>query len=211
MERVLVTGAGGYIGSVLTRMLLEVGFRVVAVDRFFFGRHTLPPDGDGLRVARADIRWLDSSFLDGIDAVIDLAALSNDPVGELDPSKTWEINYQGRARVARMAKEHGVRRYVLPSSCSIYGFQDGITDEFSRVNPLTTYAKANLAAERDVLALSDPDFCVVVLRQATVYGLSPRMRFDLAINGMVKGLVQQGQVPILREGTQWRPFVHVRD
>jgi nucleoside-diphosphate-sugar epimerase len=110
-----------------------------------------------------------------------------------------------------MARDMGVKRYVLASSCSIYGFQDGITDEFSRVNPLTTYAKANLAAERDVLALSDPDFCVVVLRQATVYGLSPRMRFDLAINGMVKGLFERGSLPILRDGRQWRPFVHVKD
>jgi nucleoside-diphosphate-sugar epimerase len=110
-----------------------------------------------------------------------------------------------------MARESGVRRYVLPSSCSVYGFQDGLLDESSPTNPLTTYAKANLQAERDVLPLADGEFCVVVLRQATVYGYSPRMRFDLAINGMVRGFFKNGRIPILRDGTQWRPFVHVRD
>lgn len=207
----MVTGAGGYIGSVLTEILRTAGFDVLAVDRFFFGRTTLPPDEDGLETVRTDIRWMDESLLEGVYGVIDLAALSNDPASDLDPEKTWDVNHRGRARVARLAKRHGVRRYILPSSCSIYGFQDGVLDESAPPNPLTTYAQANLAAESDVLALADETFCVTVIRQATVYGLSPRMRFDLAINGMVKGLLQKGRVPILREGTQWRPFVHVRD
>jgi nucleoside-diphosphate-sugar epimerase len=211
VKKVMVTGAGGYIGSVLTGKLASAGYEVLAIDRFFFGRQTLPPDANGFRTVRDDIRWMDESLFEGIYAVIDLAALSNDPAGDLDPDKTWDVNHRGRARVARLAKQHGVQRYILPSSCSIYGFQEGIMDETSEVNPLTTYAKANLAAERDALALSDDSFCVIILRQATVYGLSPRMRFDLAINGMVKGLIQSGRVPILREGTQWRPFVHVRD
>ena len=211
MTTILVTGAGGYIGSVLTRMLLKQGYEVVAVDRFFFGREALPPAGDGLRVVEADIRHLQVDSFRNVDAVIDLAALSNDPSGELDPEVTWSINHRGRVRVARLAKQAGVRRYVLPSSCSIYGFQSGILDETSPVNPLTTYAAANYRAEQDVLMLADKDYCVVVVRQATVYGVSPRMRFDLAINGMVKGLVVSGKIPILRDGTQWRPFVHVRD
>jgi nucleoside-diphosphate-sugar epimerase len=210
-KKIMVTGAGGYIGSVLTETLTAAGYEVLAIDRFFFGRETLPPDRNGLETVRTDIRWMDESLFDGVYGVIDLAALSNDPASELDPDKTWDVNHRGRARVARLAKRHGVARYILPSSCSIYGFQEGILDETATPNPLTTYAKANLAAERDVSALADDDFCVTVIRQATVYGLSSRMRFDLAINGMVKGLVQQGQVPILREGTQWRPFVHVRD
>lgn len=210
MTRVLVTGAGGYIGSVLTPTLLSRGYDVIAVDRFFFGRQTLTPH-DRLTIVQDDIRWLAESALHGIDAVIDLAALSNDPSGELDPEKTWEINHRGRVRIAKLAKTMGVRRYVLPSSCSIYGFQDGLLDEASPPNPLTTYAKANLQAEQDVLPLADERFCVVILRQATVYGLSPRMRFDLAVNGMVRGLFQNGKIPILRDGQQWRPFVHVRD
>jgi nucleoside-diphosphate-sugar epimerase len=211
VKRVLVTGAGGFIGSVLTPVLLESGYSVVAVDRFFFGRETLPSENGRLRVLKDDIRWLEKSCLQGIDAVIDLAAISNDSSGELDPEKTWAINHQGRVRIARLAKEMGVRRYIFPSSCSVYGFQEGLVDETSPVKPLTTYAKANLRAEEDILPLADDSFCVVVLRQATVYGLSPRMRFDLAINGMVKGLFKNGQIPILRDGSQWRPFIHVKD
>jgi nucleoside-diphosphate-sugar epimerase len=210
-RKILVTGAGGYIGSVLTRMLLEQGYEVLAVDCFFFGRETLPDEGNGLQVVEADIRSLEPHSFRGVDAVIDLAALSNDPSGELDPEVTWSINHRARARVAKLAKQAGARRYILPSSCSIYGFQEGPLDETSPSNPLTTYARANLKAEQDVLPLADERYCVVVLRQATVYGFSHRMRFDLAINGMVKGFVKNGRIPILRDGTQWRPFVHVKD
>ncbi len=211
MTRILVTGAAGYIGSVLTPMLIERGYSVVALDRFFFGRQTLPAEGKNLRLIRGDVRNLDEAWFEGIDAVIDLAALSNDPSGELDPDKTMDINYRGRAGVARLAKRMGTARYILPSSCSIYGFQDGVVDERSCVNPLTTYAKANYLAEQEVLPLAGDGFCATVIRQATVYGLSPRMRFDLAINGMTRGIFQNGKIPILRDGTQWRPFVHVRD
>jgi nucleoside-diphosphate-sugar epimerase len=211
MEKVLVTGAGGYIGSVLVQLLLENGYQVYALDRFFFGRQTLPPENENLQIIQDDIRWLDSSIFKDIYAVIDLAALSNDPSGELDPQKTWEINHAGRVRVAQLAKSTKVKRYIFPSSCSVYGFQEGLLDENSPVNPLTTYAKANYQAEKDILPLADNNFCVVVLRQATVYGFSPRMRFDLAINGMVRGLFKDGKIPVLRDGTQWRPFVHVKD
>ncbi len=209
--RVLVTGAGGYIGSVLVPMLLEKGYEVTALDRFFFGRDTLPPADNKLKIVEGDIRWIDPGVLKGIDYVIDLAALSNDSLGELDPIRTWSINHLGRLRIASLAKAMGVKRYILPSSCSIYGFHNHVVDERSEPNPLTTYAKANLKVEQDVLSLSDDSFTVVILRQATVYGVSPRMRFDLAINGMVRGFFKNGKIPILRDGTQWRPFVHVKD
>jgi Nucleoside-diphosphate-sugar epimerases len=140
-----------------------------------------------------------------------MASLSNDPSGELDPQKTLEINYEGRVRVAKLSKKLGVKRYVLASSCSVYGFQEGILTEESTLNPLTTYAKANALAEKEILSLADKSFKATVLRQATVYGLSYRMRFDLAINGMVLGFYKNGKIPIMRDGKQWRPFVHVKD
>ena len=211
MKTVLVTGAGGYIGSVLVPTLLKENTKVIAFDRFLFGKEKLPCDHPNLSLVEGDIRSIDINSLKGVSAVIDLAALSNDPAGELSPDITWQINHKGRVRVANLAKKAGVSKYILPSSCSIYGFQEGIVDELSQVNPLTTYAKANYKAEEDIMPLSDDGFCVTILRQATVYGLSPRMRFDLAINGMVKGFITKGTIPILRDGSQWRPFVHVKD
>lgn len=214
MANVLVTGGGGYIGSVLTATLLEAGHAVTVLDRFFFGRDVL--DGVAqhprLSVIQDDIRWCAADLLDGIEVVMDLAALSNDPAGELDPERTLEINHQGRARIARLARECGTARYILASSCSIYGLHDGVMlDETAPPNPVTTYARANLLAEQDTLPLACAGFSVTVLRLATAYGLSPRMRFDVAINGMVLGLHKTGKIPVLRDGTQWRPFVHVRD
>ena len=212
MTRILVTGAGGYIGTTLVPLLLDAGYAVRAVDRFFFGRHLLP-EHERLEIVVEDNRKLTAGHFAGVEGVIDLAAISNDPSGELFQEATYRINRDSRVRAARLAKEAGVRRYVLPSSCSIYGFQEEgvIADETSPTNPLTTYARANEMAERGVLPLADEGFCVVVLRQATVYGLSPRMRFDLAINGMTFGAWKTGRLPLMRDGTQWRPMVHVRD
>ena len=210
--RILVTGAGGYIGTVLTPLLLDSGYRVRALDRFFFGRHLLA-EHPRLETVAEDNRRLQPAHFEGVDAVIDLAAISNDPSGELFQGATMEINRDSRVRAARLAREAGVGRYLLPSSCSIYGFQEEgtIADEASPTNPLTTYARANEMAEQGVLALGREDFCVVVLRQATVYGLAPRMRFDLAINGMTFGAWKTGRLPLMRDGSQWRPMVHVAD
>jgi nucleoside-diphosphate-sugar epimerase len=212
MERILVTGAGGYIGTTLVPMLLAQGYRVRALDRFFFGGHLLP-EHPRLERVRADIRRLDADHLQGVDHVIDLAAISNDPSGELFPAATDQVNRAARVRCATMAKAAGARRYLFPSSCSIYGFQDPqvVCDESHPAKPLTTYARANLAAEQGVLPLADERFCVTVLRQATLYGYSPRMRFDLAINGMTWGAWRNRVLPLMRDGTQWRPMLHVRD
>lgn len=194
-------------------MLVSAGHDVTILDRFFFGKDFLRlPDGPGsATLLRDDIRWFDGRVLQGIDAVIDLAALSNDPAGELDPWKTLDINYLGRARVARLAREAKVPRYILASSCSVYGFQSEVLTEESTTNPLTVYARANLLAERDILPLASESFSPTAVRFATLYGLSARMRFDLAINGMVLGGFRSGKIPVMKDGTQWRPFMHVRD
>lgn len=209
--KVLVTGGAGYIGSILIRLLVEMGYEVICLDRFFFGTDSIKDVMDKISVVKDDIRWFEPEILKGVDAVFDLASLSNDPSGELDPQKTLEINYMGRVRVAKLSKKYGVARYVLASTCSVYGFQDGILTEESRLNPLTTYAKASVLAEKEILPLADKDFTVTALRQATVYGFSPRMRFDLAINGMVLGFFKNGKIPIMRDGKQWRPFIHIKD
>jgi nucleoside-diphosphate-sugar epimerase len=178
MKTILVTGAGGYIGSVLVPKLLNKGYAVKAVDRYFFGMDKLEAH-ERLTVIKEDTRRLGEHHFAGVDAVIDLVAISNDPGGDLFPEATYEINHASRVQSARKAKAMGVQRYILPSSCSIYGFQDNgrMVDETAATNPLTTYAKANEKAEQDILPLADAAFTVVILRQATVYGYSPRMRF----------------------------------
>ncbi len=212
MVKVLVTGAGGYIGTTLVPLLLEEGYSVRALDRYFFGKELLAAH-PRLEFVQEDSRHIGPGHFDGVDMVIDLVAVSNDPSGELFQKATWEINWESRVRSAKLAKAAGAKRYILPSSCSIYGFQapEYIADESAPTNPLTTYAKANEKAEQGVLPLADEDYCVVVLRQATVYGYSPRMRFDLAINGMTFGAWHTGALPTMRDGSQWRPMVHVRD
>ena len=208
---VLVTGGAGYIGSVMSRILLEKGYNVTVLDRLFFGTDSLKDIADQITVIKDDVRFFNPEILKGIDAVFDLAALSNDPCGELDQEKTLEINYKGRVRVANLAKKYGVKKYVFASTCSVYGFQEGLINEESGLNPLTTYAKASMMAEKEILPLADQDFSATVLRQATVYGFSYRMRFDLAINGMTLGYYRNGKIPIMRDGKQWRPFVNVKD
>lgn len=214
MKKILITGAGGYIGSVLVGECLSAGYSVVAVDRFFFGIERLDSylDNSSLSLLRKDIRDLEAQDFHGVDAVFDLAALSNDPCGDLDPKLTFAVNFSGRRSVAEHAKKAGVSRYVLASSCSVYGAGGKKKlDEDAKVNPLTVYAKANWEAERSVLELNDSDFCVTVIRQATVFGVSPRIRFDLIINIMTLNAVQKGKLYITGGGQQFRPLVHVKD
>jgi nucleoside-diphosphate-sugar epimerase len=209
----LVTGGAGYIGVPLIEKLLEKGHQVSCLDRFFFGRKTLSKfeNNPNLSLIHDDIRWFNPEILKEKDVVIDLAALSNDPSGDLDPTKTYDINYRGRLRVAKLAKKFGVSRYILASTCSVYGFSSQILDEMCPTNPITTYAKSAVNAEVDSLSLSDENFTVIVPRFATVYGLAPRMRFDLAINAMILKLHKTGKISVMRDGSQWRPFIHVKD
>ena len=208
---ILVTGGAGYVGSVLIPSLLENNYKVKCLDRFFFGdEYLLSLKNGNLELIYDDIRWFDGKILDNVDIVLDLAALSNDPVGELNPEKTFEINHIGRSRVAKLSKEHGVSKYILASSASIYGQQKDIVNEESSVNPLTAYSKANRSAELDVLPLNDDNFTVSVLRFSSIYGLSPRMRFDLAVNSLVLDLYNTGKITVYGKNNR-RPFLHIKD
>ncbi len=210
--RVLLTGGAGYIGCVMARYLLDRGFDVVVLDRLFFG---VEPVKDLLSEERYtlihdDVRWFDPHILNQVDVVIDMAAIANDPAGELNPEFTMDINYRGRVRVANLAKKHGVKRYIYFSTCSVYGYQEGIVDENSPLNPLTTYARAAALGEKDILPLASKDFIVTVVRPATVYGYSPRLRLDLVVNTMTFTMFTEGKVKVFG-GNQYRPLVHVKD
>lgn len=209
---ILVTGGAGYVGSVLIQELIKEGHNVKCLDRFFFGKEFLAQDKfkEKVELIQDDIRWFDASVLNDLDIVMDLAALSNDPVGDLAPQKTYEINHKGRVRVAQFSKKAKVKHYVLASSASVYGQQEDIVDEDSEVNPITDYSKANRMAELDVLPLNDIDFTVTILRFSSIYGLSPRMRFDLAVNSMVLELFKTGKI-VVRGETNRRPFLHIND
>lgn len=209
MKTILVTGGCGYIGSILVPMLLKNNYKVKVVDRFFFGKNLRK--NKNLTLLFGDVRSLNKKIFKNIYAIIDLAALSNDPSGEYYKRETYEINFKSRFNSATLAKKYGVRRYILPSSCSVYGFNQQKVKETSQTNPLTTYAKCNLMAERKILKLSSKNFCVTVLRFSTVFGFSPRMRYDLALNGMIESSFVRKVLPIMRDGKQYRPLVHVKD
>ena len=209
---ILVTGGAGYVGSVVIPELVNHGHVVKCLDRFFFGMDYLSQKQfeNKVKLIKDDIRWFDPKILENVDVVLDLAAISNDPAGDLDPTKTYEINHKGRARVARLSKEYGVKRYILASSASIYGQQDKIADENAPVKPLTVYSKANRNAEIDNLLLNDDDFTVTILRFSSVYGKSPRMRFDTAVNCMLLDLFKNNKISV-RGKSNKRPFIHVKD
>jgi nucleoside-diphosphate-sugar epimerase len=230
MKTVLVAGGAGYIGSVLTEMLLDAGHKVRVLDRLFFGRDVLAPleKRDGLTIIKEDIRYLQPDVFDGVDVVMDLAGISNDPAADLTPAITEEINYVGAARMAHLAKEAGVARYIYSSSCSVYGHNGAHANgngngnghsnghdhrlcEESPKAPVSLYAKTKIAAEGELLKLHDEAFTVVLLRNATVYGLSYRMRFDLVINLMTLYAYKNRKLYVMGGGQQWRPLVHVRD
>ena len=214
MSKVVVTGAGGYIGTQLVRDLISQGHQVLGVDRFFFGVETLAEfkDNKNLNLLKKDIRDLGVADLKNYDAVFDLACLSNDPAGEIDPQLTYQINRDGRIHVAKTAKSAGVKQYVLSSSCSVYGQGDTprLTEE-SPTNPISVYAKSTLEAEQNNLALADDNFTVTALRNATVFGLSSRMRFDLVVNLMTLTAFQKSRIIVMGGGEQWRPLVHLSD
>jgi nucleoside-diphosphate-sugar epimerase len=214
MSKVMVTGAGGYIGTQLVRDLVKAGHEVTAVDRFFFGKEPLSEfvGNKQVTIKQKDIRDLDQNDFKGHDAVCDLACLSNDPAGEIDPQLTYQINRDGRIHVAKTAKQSGVAKYIISSSCSVYGKgEEPQLSETSKTNPISVYAKSTLEAEQQNLSIADQNFSVTALRNATVFGLSTRMRFDLVVNLMTLTAFQKSRIIVMGGGLQWRPLVHLSD
>jgi nucleoside-diphosphate-sugar epimerase len=210
--RVLVTGHGGYIGTVLVPMLQQGGHEVVGFDTHLYRSCTFGEEPVAVPEIVKDIRNVEAEDLEGFDAVIHLAALSNDPLGNLDPQLTFDINHAGSVRLARKAKEAGVRRFLFSSSCSTYGAAgDDMLDETSSFNPVTPYGQTKVLVERDLSAMADASFSPTYLRNATAYGVSPKLRFDLVLNNLVAFAITTGQVLMKSDGTPWRPIVHIED
>jgi nucleoside-diphosphate-sugar epimerase len=211
--KILLTGHHGYIGSVMGPIFRAAGHEVTGLDTFFYEGCDLRDEPDGLPAVRLDLRDADPGLLAGYDAVVHLAALSNDPLGDISPDLTKEINFEATVRLARAAKEAGVERFVFSSSCSMYGAaEQGLpVDESAPLKPLTAYAESKVLSEQALSALADDDFSPVLMRNATAYGVSPRLRVDLVLNNLVGWAFTTGSVKIMSDGTPWRPLVHVED
>jgi nucleoside-diphosphate-sugar epimerase len=215
--RVLVTGNKGYIGTVMVPILQAQGFEVTGLDSdlfkdCIFGDQSVSGTMSLIPYLRKDIRDVQLSDLRGIDAVAHLCALSNDPLGNLNPKITYEINYEGSVRLAKLAKKAGIERFVLSSSCSVYGASTAdIVNEESEVKPITPYAISKVLAEKEIAKIADSNFTPVFLRSSTAFGLSPMLRFDLVVNNFVAWAFTKGKVLLKSDGSAWRPFAHIAD
>ncbi|MGP3936053.1 NAD-dependent epimerase/dehydratase family protein [Nonomuraea sp. KM88] len=211
--RILLTGHQGYLGSVMAPVLSAAGHDVVGLDSGLFADRVLgsaPHDPPGYAV---DLRDVSAEMLDGVDAVAHLAALSNDPLGSLAPELTYDINHHASVRLARLARDAGVRRFVYASTCSVYGASGGddLVNEDAPLRPVTPYAESKVRVEDDLAKLADDDFSPVFMRNATAFGFSPRLRADIVLNNLVGHALLAGVVKVLSDGTPWRPLVHALD
>lgn len=209
--RVLVTGHEGYLGSVLVPMLQAAGHDVVGLDTGLFADGVLGPPPAEVKELRVDLRDVQPEHCAGVDAVVHLAALCNDPLGDLDPQLTYDINHHSTVRLAEAAKAAGVSRLLFSSSCSLYGAGADVLDEEAEFAPVTPYGESKVRSEASLRALADDRFCPVFLRNATAYGFSPRLRGDLVVNDLVGNALHTGEVRLRSDGSAWRPLVHVED
>jgi nucleoside-diphosphate-sugar epimerase len=213
--RVLVTGHEGYLGSVLVPAFMAAGHEVVGLDTGLFADCTLGPAPEPVPALRTDLRDVTAEQLAEIrpDALVHLAALCNDPLGNLDAALTYDVNHQATVRLARAAKEAGAQRFLFSSSCSLYGSgnDEGLLDETAEMAPITPYGESKVRSERDLVSLADDDFSPVFLRNATAYGFSPRLRGDLVVNDLVGHALLTGEVRLRSDGMAWRPLVHAED
>lgn len=210
--RVLVTGHNGYIGSVMVPFLKKAGHDIVGFDTYLYEDCTFGDEVPDVPALRMDLRDVAPADLRGFDAVIHLAALCNDPLGNLNPGSTYDINHHASVHLAKMAKAAGVKRWLFASSCSLYGLAgDEMLTEEAGFNPITPYGESKILTEQDVRPLADDSFSPVFLRNATAYGVSPRLRCDIVVNNLVGYAVTQGDVLIQSDGSPWRPLVHIED
>ena len=211
--KVLITGSDGYIGAVMVQTLQAAGHEVVGMDTFFFSDYRVETKKNGLHNIQKDVRDFVPEDFEGFDALIHLAALSNDPMGELNPELTFEINHKASLHIASQAKEAGVQRFLFASTCSVYGVanQEELATENAPLRPLTPYAISKVRVEEDLSKLADDTFSPVFMRNATAYGWSPRFRSDLVLNNLACWAYTTGEIRILSDGTPWRPIVHVQD
>jgi nucleoside-diphosphate-sugar epimerase len=211
--RILITGSDGYLGSLLGPALMRAGHKVVGLDTGYYQERSLYRSGDSVpKTAVQDIRLIEKSHLEGFDALVHMAELSNDPAGELAPEITFEINHRGSVRLAELARKAGVSRFVYMSSCSVYGISnsDFVTEQ-SPVNPQTVYGQCKVLVEADVKTLANESFAPTYLRNATAYGASPRMRFDIVLNNLAGLAWTTKEIRMTSDGSPWRPIVHGSD
>ena len=217
MKNVLVVGGAGYVGSVLVRELLDKGYSVKVYDRLYFGKSGIEEVKDRIELLVGDMRNIEDSVLDDVQAVINIGGFSNDPTAEYNPRANYEMNTVATEKLAQICKKRGIKRHIFGSSCSVYYVKTGseredvLLDETAELDPKTAYSSSKYQAEKALLSMADDEFCPVIIRKGTIYGFSPRMRYDLVVNTFMRFALDYGYIKLHFGGEMWRPLVEVRD